>query len=428
MNWLLLSGLSLLWLGSYYWSPLITVTFLFLSLYSLRGPTQVIQVFSIISLLQLINPGIALIATNSLKWLVILLPFLWIIMHFFDLPLKKAKVLSSANTHLVFGLLLLPLCLISSFNPIISTLKLLSFMAGGFTILKSFELSEWSSEKWIKWFNTLFIFVIIGSLFIFLTPFGYFKNGRGFQGIFNHPQVLGVMAGLSSVWFFTQHKKKHRYAMGGLALVLVFFTKARIGFILMVVSAFFLIVFENLYKKRTGLNSALKSFIIFIILIGIPTFLFFEDSTDLLIQFILKRTPQSGIMESFGESRGQLIQKSLSNFFQNPLTGIGLGINSDFNYLNTQVSAAFDIPYSAPTEKGFMPTAILEELGILGGGLTIGYLTIISSNGLVENSINGPWLFFAALCVNLGEFIFFSLGGIGLFHWLLIGFCCSHEN
>lgn len=428
MHWPLLGVLALLWLGSYYWSALIPLTFIILGLYSLRGSNQIIQAFSIISILQLINPGIATISNNSLKWLVIVLPFLWIVMHFFDLPTKKSNMFSLANSHLLFGLLLLPLCLISSLNPTISTLKLLSFTAGGFTILKSFERSEFPSKYWKNWFNTLFVFILFGSLLILWTPYGYFKNGRGFQGIFNHPQVLGVMAGLSSIWFFSQQKTILKYLLGGMALVLVFLTKARIGFILMVVSAVFLFVLESLLGKKIRLNSAVKTFLLLVLIVGIPTFLFIENSTDLVFQFILKRTPQSGLLESFGESRGQLIQKSLSNFFTYPLTGIGLGINSDFNFYSTQSSGAFDIPYSAPTEKGFMPTAILEELGIFGGILTLGYLTIITLKNSFSNPNNFIWLYFATLSINIGEFVFFSFGGLGLFQWLLIAFCCTLEK
>lgn len=428
MNGSLLGILTLLWIGAYYWSELIPLTFIMLGFYSLRGASQVIQSFSIISLLQLINPGIAVISMNGLKWLVIILPFLWIIMHIFDWSSKKTNLFSLANTHLIFSFLLLPLCLISSFNPIISTFKLLSFAAGGFTIIKSFELSEFTQEYWHSWFNTMFVFILLGSLFVFLTPYGYFKNERGFQGIFNHPQVLGVMAGLSSIWFFSQQKTLVKYASGGVALVLVFLTKARTGLILMVISALLLIFIQSILDKKIRINAAVKTLLLFIIIIGVPTFLLLEDSTDLLVKFILKRTPESGIIDSFGESRGQLITKSLNNFYQYPLTGIGLGINSDFNFFNSQFSEVLGVPFSAPTEKGFMPTAILEELGIFGGLLTISYLSIMSINNPLGNSNNYAWLFLASLCINLGEFIFFSFGGLGLFQWILIAFCCTPEK
>jgi hypothetical protein len=428
MHWKLLGVLILLWLGSFYWSELVTLTFIILGLYSLKGSTQIIQAFSIISLLQLINPGIAIISNNSLKWMVITLPFLWIIVHFFNSPYKNLNKFSLANTHLTFGFFLLPLCLISSYHPTISTLKLLAFMAAGFTILKSFELSDSTLNYWQNWFNTLFTFILFGSLCMLLTPYGYFRNGRGFQGIFNHPQVLGVIAGLSSIWFFSQQKSLLKYTLGGLSLILVFFSKARIGFILIVASTLLLIVLQTIFDKRIRLNSGVKTLMIFLFIIGIPTFLLLEDSTELMRHFFLKRTPQSGLMESFGESRGHLIQKSLDNFFQNPLTGIGLGVNSDFNFNSAQLSNTLDIPLSAPTEKGFMPSAILEELGILGAVLTLGYLIVISLKIPFSNSSNYAWLYFATLSINLGEFVFFSFGGLGLFQWLLIAFCCTLDK
>ena len=83
------------------------------------------------------------------------------------------------------------------------------------------------------------------------------------------------------------------------------------------------------------------------------------------------------------------------------------------------------IPVSAPVEKGFLPTAILEEIGMLGTVLFLIFIAFLT-NAVVEGSdIRWAGMYFGCLFVNVGEAVFFSVGGIGLLYWLLIGLSAS---
>jgi hypothetical protein len=93
---------------------------------------------------------------------------------------------------------------------------------------------------------------------------------------------------------------------------------------------------------------------------------------------------------------------------------------SPFAEANTKVVKFYGIPISAPVEKGFLPTAILEEVGLIGAALFLWWLA--AATRLVAKGQTGIFeaLFAAALFVNAGEYIFFAMNSLGLLNLLLI--------
>jgi len=142
--------------------------------------------------------------------------------------------------------------------------------------------------------------------------------------------------------------------------------------------------------------------------------------------FLQKRRENiSGFREIYENSRGSVIENSMDNFFKNPFTGIGFGVGSEATEFDIASDKLLGIPLSAPTEKGFLPSTVLEEVGIIGAVcfimLLFSLLKIIFTSGNQLSLL----IFFTCLMVNMGEMIFFSFGGIGLYIWLMIGFSVS---
>lgn len=79
------------------------------------------------------------------------------------------------------------------------------------------------------------------------------------------------------------------------------------------------------------------------------------------------------------------------------------------------------IPISAPVEKGFIPTSILEETGIFGALAFYAFIISLAAEAMRRKDPGWAGLFFGCLYINVGEAVIFSVGGIGLFYWLLIG-------
>lgn len=81
------------------------------------------------------------------------------------------------------------------------------------------------------------------------------------------------------------------------------------------------------------------------------------------------------------------------------------------------------IPVSATVEKGFMPTAVLEETGVLGAVLILVLLAFLVVPVARYGDIVAFWILSTALLLNFGEMIFFTMGGNGLYLWIVMGFC-----
>ena len=81
------------------------------------------------------------------------------------------------------------------------------------------------------------------------------------------------------------------------------------------------------------------------------------------------------------------------------------------------------IPISASVEKGFLPTAVLEETGIIGSSFLVLLLFSISFPIFKYGKPWEIWMFATALLLNAGEAMLLSPGGKGLLIWIVIGFC-----
>jgi len=388
-----------------------------LAINTLRGPSGIIQSFAILSIFQLINPGIISPEIHFLKWLVLGFPAPYLLVSFWNGKFKKFDKII-----VIYGLLLFPFAVLGSQNIIISGLKFISFFYAILCLRISFENSLKDKTYWTNWIQYFFVVVLILSYLIFFTEFGFLRNGRGFQGIFNHPQVMGVMGGIMAVWFLYYQQtsgKINPLFFSFMALILVFLSLARIG-LLIIFGAWIIQWISIIIKKKSfNLNHSPISFLIFCLLIFLLVLLFWEDAWPWLRHFFLKRTIEFSLAESFLESRGRLITSSISGFKEFPLTGIGMGVGIDLESAQNIVG----IPTSSPVEKGFMPTALLEEFGILGTLTTVIFLIILFK------SISPPveLLFWSTLLINFGEYIFFSMGGLGLIQWILILYCINYS-
>ena len=119
-------------------------------------------------------------------------------------------------------------------------------------------------------------------------------------------------------------------------------------------------------------------------------------------------------------SRGAGLADQWQNFRAHPFIGTGFGVNPGGGFVGSPVTV-LGIPISAPVEKGFLPTAVLEEVGIPGA---LAFLVLVGA--LVRQAYRTGdlvWLAVLLTClfVNLGEAVFFSMGGLGLLFWLWMG-------
>jgi hypothetical protein len=115
-------------------------------------------------------------------------------------------------------------------------------------------------------------------------------------------------------------------------------------------------------------------------------------------------------------SRMFLAEESYHYFLSSPIYGVGFGTSGNPFWIATY---GHSIAH-APIEKGFIFTAVLEEIGLIG---FVGFIILIG--GLyrmlaAHQNYPGKVMLFTLLLINCGQVHLFSYGGAGLMHWMFV--------
>ena len=413
---------------------LISLVMLGLGLYAWRGPKESIQALTLMFLCLSLNPGLFPFWGQgaSIRWFVLFSAFgrvLW------DSILSNATWPSRFSTIIgLYAAVLIVLSLLASHLPAVSIFKIIAFTVGALTIPTCFYRTRDLTQYWISWFFSFFVVIVVLSLPFYVDPVGYFRNGRGFQGILNHPQTLGpfaapVTAGLTVLLFEKGERSYKLLATIAIGLFCIYASQARTGMLMYAGSLLFILILAmvrgQLFKQRIHeriLPVAMKP----ILLVTACIFLVVAGSqlVDATQAFVLKRA--TGAESKSFQLRASMMDDQIKNFKDQPLTGIGFGVPSSPGERGNASYGFLGIPTGFPVEKGFLPSAVLEETGLIGFSLFLVMILCLVAKVIQKGRLLFVAIMLASLLANVGEMIFFSFGGNGLFFWLLIGFCYTH--
>ena len=397
----------------------------FLCIWALVGAKQAIQAVSLSVIIKFLNPALYIFTseTGILTWLVIFLAVVRL------LPNVKMRHIWFLLPLILFSLVVASLSMFVSPNPQISLFKLFSFSVVVAAILIGMSTASRNTiEAWKLWFFSLTVSVILVSIPTFFFPaVGYHTNGRGFQGILNQPQALGAWLAPVGAWLLTglfQIKRQGRVILLSAFVVLIgliITTKARTSVAAISLSVATTFILASIGRKN-GFSLSISRGVLAVIFLSFTLAILFLIKPDLsngIKEFALKGG-EANIEKSFYSSRGEEIETQWANFLNKPLTGNGFGVYPS-GYFPNGIVKYYGIPISATVEKGFLPTAILEEIGLIGTFVFIWFLISLSKRVTKNSDARWVGLYFACLFVNVGESVLFSVGGLGLYFWLLIG-------
>lgn len=404
------------------------LSYLVLAAYALVGRPQAIQALFLSWLISMFNPGLAPEASfGSIgRYAVIAGAMLSVL-----LRSDKSAITYPVLTTLLLGAFIIAHSLVVSSIPDVSVLKGISFVVVFATLL-----SAWRSLNPQQRVQTEFfvfggmIAIVLASLPFITGGVGYLRNGTGFQGILNHPQAFGPFVALLCVWLagrFLSERKMPLWQVGLLALcpVLVMASEARTAGLALALGIALPVAFSlmsvryRLTKLLPGILTARFAVAIAVVGIGVLAF-----STVIFTQlefFLFKsgRSTGTNLVDAMEASRGILVFKMIDNIKEYPIGGIGFGIASFPDAMAVARDPFFGLPVGAPIEKGVMPLAVVEELGIPGAMLVFAWLWM-----LIRRSARAGFasltVITTALVINLGENIFFSAGGMGLLLMVLV--------
>lgn len=422
-------------------APTANLSFFVLATYSMLGRSQAIQAIAMTWLLTMISPGIAPEASFASvgRYIVFLTAFISILSRssFLDGGIRINRTV--LNT-LLIGVLLIIHSLLVSASPEVSILKVSSWAIVTVSLLSAW--SGLSAEASHRLFSNLYLglsAVMLVSIPLYFLPLGYLRNDSGFQGILNHPQAFGpamaILATIACSKLLEEKKPPWLHVLiFGLALFFIISSEARTAGFAVVIGLLSSILFISLLsgKKVRALLPGLKSrrvwrLFALILVIGV---IFSSQISTKIDQFISKSSragSELSITEAYDRSRGVLIDRMLENIYKNPFSGIGFGVASEPETMQIERDPLFGIPISASIEKGVMPLAILEEIGIPMAivlfAWMFGLVRSAASKGIASLAV-----ILTALLVNMGENVLFSPGGMGMLILIAVTWAASKPN
>ncbi|MFZ5998468.1 MAG: O-antigen ligase family protein [Nitrospirota bacterium] len=404
--------------------------------YALVGPKQALQSLTVSWFLNFLNPGIAPITESSpfWRWMVLLSAFICVVI---TVLVRKTALSKAAKMLLLFSGSTMIASALVSYHFSVSFLKITQFTIGVLTILLGYQVTSHLRDYWKLWFMTVLGFIVFLSIPLFFNDIGYLRNGRSFQGLLNHPQSFGTFLSPFAVWLtgtllINKNRSKWLILFSFLVWLELIASQSRTAFLSAVLGIFLALTFSLSARKelKARLKSIFRNYLVVSLFCFALVLLVLNISSleSRFFNFITKERDVENIRQGFLITREHLVARSLNNFLDSPLLGMGFGLASDQQRFAIESTNTHHLPLSAPTEKGFLPSALLEETGLLGGMLFIMFLITMARPLVKTAGLPLCWAFFTCIIINLGELNIFSFGGMGLYLWLVIGLSTIDNN
>ncbi len=319
--------------------------------------------------------------------------------------------------------------------PSISVFKTISFSLGLLCVIRLSMLTSGQNAEMLLYFSEMGTAVVILSIPLLPLDIGWSKlGGAYFNGIFYHPQGLGVflvMTGVASfVAAFKLPRLQRELIVCGLAQwSMIYFTRCRTALVAVLLGGIAYIIEVFI---RGGKSTRIRFVSVFTIIISatgiILALMLIPNLRDSVALFIRKGNVEAftsvdeGIAVLSTGTRGAQITSDLDIIAEHPLFGYGFGVSpGSENYLDPNNVMLWGIPLSAPIEQGFLPLATIAQIGVVGSLFILPFLFSMYRS-VRQSSAEDAALFVVILGVNFGEMVFFSFGSMGGLVWVMLVF------
>lgn len=410
-----------------------SASYLLLGAYALSGRVQAIQALALSWLFSMLNPGLAAEASGTSvgRYAVLLAATLSVLVRSKGLR-QRLRVGRATSMTVLLGLFFVIHALM--FSPVVdvSVLKAVSWTVAMATLIAAWlGLSEDERLAVAEQIFRGLVVLLLVSLPLLALPVGYLRNGTGFQGVLNHPQAFGPTMALLGAWAASRMLGERRppwslVALVGACFVLVVLSEARTAGFALVLGVGIAVVSVSRLSGRSmrvvlpGLKSRRVIAVAALALIG--AVLASAQLGSVVANFVAKsgRAEVGSVLEAYERSRGGKMDEMWANIEAKPLQGIGFGIASDPRDMVVDRDPVLGLPTGASIEKGVLPLAVLEEVGLFGFLAVAGWLLTLLRRS-ARGGIAPVSVAMTALLLNMGESTFFSPGGFGLLALVLIG-------
>ena len=421
-------------------TPTANLSFLVLAAYALVGRAQAVQALALSWLFSMINPGIAAEATQGAvgRYAVLLAAAASVFLRSWRFR-NRIKVRPATLATLLLGLLFVAHSWFFSPMVDVSVLKAVSWALAMGTLIAAWAgLSADERETVAQFIFGGLVVVMLVSLPLLPLPVGYLRNGTGFQGVLNHPQAFGPTMALLGAWAAGHLLGVKRppwlmVALAGTCLVLVVLSETRTAGLALIFGVGIAILLTPrlaglpVRVALPGLRSKRTLSVVALALAGVVVA--GAQLESVVTNFIAKsgRADATTLLDAYEGSRGKKIDEMWANITTKPLQGVGFGIASDPLEMDVERDPILGLPVSAAVEKGVLPVAVLEEVGLVGFLAVALWVFMLmrrsARGGLVPVTVG-----LTALLMNMGEATLFSPGGMGLLSLILLGWAFASSQ
>ena len=419
-------------------TPTANISYLIIAAYAMFGRVYAIQALTLSWLFSMLSPGIAAEATTATvgRYVVLFAAAISVLLRS-GLLQKKMYITWPVLSTGFLGLFLIGHSVLFSPMSDVSMLKALSWLLAMTTLLAAWGgLSYDEREQLVGQIFRGLVLLMLLSLPLLNLPVGYLRNGTGFQGLMNHPQAFGPTMALLGAWsagrMFALPKPPWKsIALVATCLMLVVLSEARTAGLAMVLGITVAVVLAPGLSGRSirsllpGLAS--RRFHLVIAVAVACSLVVGPILVERLGNYIVKRGHAQSLVEAYDTSRGRLIQEMWANVEKNPLEGIGFGIASDPYEMVVVRDPILNLPTGASIEKGVVPLAVLEELGVFGFTLFVLWIWMLLRRG-ARNGVSHLAVISTLLLINMGESTLFSPGGLGLLLMILLAWASTSNQ
>lgn len=334
---------------------------------------------------------------------------------------------------------------LDGWSPLVSYLKLFLFITCYFAYFGIANYVIFGERAPVVKVRSVFLslccFTLIGSVLVIpfpgisqLSAEAYqeaIANGQQitslFTGMMYHSQSLGALVAmlfvtLLSDYIFSIRKKDWLYIILLLcAPLLIYKTSSRTSMGAMLAGTMFTLwLFMQSRQAGAVWKARVMSVMSGLLIAGIIVFTMTSSGQQAFAKYVLKW--DSGVqnmsqvsMDDIVSTRQGLMDESMRNFRKKPLFGNGFQVSEGMAHVKGGLANVL----SAPIEKGVWVTAILEEGGVIGMVLFVSFGLFAIPLWIKRKAYTTAAIIFTIYVVNLGEFNFFSMSGIGGYYWAI---------
>ncbi|MEI7671682.1 MAG: O-antigen ligase family protein [Deltaproteobacteria bacterium] len=254
-----------------------------------------------------------------------------------------------------------------------------------------------------------------------------------YNGVTYHSQTLGPLLALLNAFLLSDYifnlqrgGKLHQLLLLGIP-VLIYLSSSRTALLTYLGSIIVTWLFMG-RSQRVAIERKrfVHGLLLAACLLGTVSLLFSTGLRKHAMNFLEKRqkddSPSSrdgGVFSTIAESRLGLVDSQMESFRRSPVIGNGFQVSE--NIREQGIHSLSDI-LSSKVEKGVLPVMILDEGGIIGAMIMIGFVVSAYRTFLKRSCYCFLSTFVAFLLANMGEACMFSPSGPGGVFWTIC-FC-----